>query len=649
MLDTEQGPARVRSLGGWLRTFSRIQLIAIPTVGAFFILDIPFYLGMAILKEQYFGIFFALLGINLFLLFPARRRVREDRVPWYDFILVIFSIVVGLYITIFYPKVLFELGVATTDKVVLGTITIFLILEGVRRVTGWILVLLGLLFLVYGRFTWLFPGVFNGPGITWDLLSIYLFLDPTALLGLPMDVTAVVILGFVLFGNLLFGIGGGKLLTDMAMAGFGRFRGGPAKIAVVASSLFGMISGTAVSNVAFVGPVTIPLMKKTGYKPHVAGGIEAISSTGGQLMPPVMGVTAFIMAEFTGIPYPQIAISALLPSILYYLAVFIQVDLEAAKNGLVGIPREQLPRLRNVMARSWLFFIPLAVLVYTLFIIYLEPGKAALIAALSILFLGFFQKETRLKIKWIIDAFESTGGALLDIGVIVALAGIIIGVVNYTGLGFVLTTSIVQLAKGNVYLLLFIIAAVAMILGMGMPTAPVYVLLATLLGPALIQLGIGVMAGHLFIQYMGMLSLFTPPVAFAAFAAAAIAGADPMRTGYTAMRLGIIAYIVPFVFVFSPALLMMDSIGKIIFAMITSALGCLLVGIALTGYLFQKISIIKRVLMTLASLGLFIPIQQRLSTIGLIANILGGILGLSLIWSEWRNKTLFERKLLNSP
>jgi TRAP transporter 4TM/12TM fusion protein len=390
-------------------------------------------------------------------------------------------------------------------------------------------------------------------------------------------------------------------------------------------------------------------MKKTGYKPHVAGGIEAISSTGGQLMPPVMGVTAFIMAEFTGIPYPQIAISALLPSILYYLAVFIQVDLEAAKNGLVGIPREQLPRLRNVMARSWLFFIPLAVLVYTLFIIYLEPGKAALIAALSILFLGFFQQETRLKIKWIIDAFESTGGALLDIGVIVALAGIIIGVVNYTGLGFVLTTSIVQLAKGNVYLLLFIIAAVAMILGMGMPTAPVYVLLATLLGPALIQLGIGVMAGHLFIQYMGMLSLFTPPVAFAAFAAAAIAGAEPMRTGYTAMRLGIIAYIVPFVFVFSPALLMMDSIGKIIFAMITSTLGCLLVGIALTGYLFQKISIIKRVLMALASLGLFIPIQQRISPIGLIANILGGILGLSLIWSEWRNKTLFERKLLNSP
>ena len=647
MVETEQGIVRTRSLSGSWRTFSRVQLIAIPVIGIFFIMDIPFYLGMAILMEQYFGIFLALLLGNLFLLFPASRKRAADRLPWYDFILMILSFIIGLYITIFYPKVLFELGVVTADKVILGTITLFLILEGVRRVTGWILVVLGLLFIVYGRFTWLFPGIFSGPGIPWDLLSIYLFLDPTAILGLPMDVTAVIILAFVLFGNLLAGIGGGQLFTDIAVAGFGRYRGGPAKIAVVGSSLFGTISGSAVANVMVDGWITIPLMKKTGYKPHVAAAIEAVASTGGQLMPPVMGVTAFIMAEFTGIPYSKIAVSALLPSVLYYWALFVQVDLEAGKNGLRGLPRDQLPRFKDVVTQSWRILIPLAVLVYTLFILYMTPGKSALISAFSILLLGFLQRETRVRRAWILESLEGTGIALLEVGVIVALAGIIIGVVNYTGMGFVLSTSIVELSGRNVYALLVIIAAVGLILGMGMPSAPVYILLAVLLGPALIQLGIGVMAAHLFIQYIGMLALFTPPVAFAAFAAAAIGGTSGMRTGYSAMRLGIIAYIVPFVFVFSPALLLMDSAEKVVLAMITSGFGCLLVGGALTGYFFAQLNPLKRILMALASLLLFIPIQKELSTVGLTANILGAALGVAVLALEWRLKTSSEAGPVN--
>jgi TRAP transporter 4TM/12TM fusion protein len=645
MESTEPSVTRIRSLKGWCRTLARIQLVAIPVVGTFFILDIPFHLGMAILMEQYFGIFFALLLGSLFLIYPVRRRPTDGRVPWYDLILTLLSFIVGLYIAILYPKVLFELGVVTPDKVILGTIAIFLILEGIRRVTGWILVVLGLLFLVYGRFTWLFPGIFKGPGITWDLLSIYLFLDPTAILGLPMDVTAVIILAFIIFGNLLAGIGGGTLFTDVAVAGFGRFRGGPAKIAVVASSLFGTISGSAVANVMVDGWITIPLMKKTGYKAHVASAIEAVASTGGQIMPPVMGVTAFIMAEFTGIPYSQIAISALLPSLLYYLALFIQVDLEAGKNGLHGLPSNQLPRLKDVLMRSWLILIPLAVLVYTLFILYLTPGKSALLSAFSILLLGFFRRETRFRGKWILEALEGTGAALLEVGPIVALAGIIIGVVNYTGLGSILSSSIVQLSGGNVYSLLFIIAVVGMILGMGMPTAPVYIILAVLLGPALIQLGISVMAAHLFIQYMGMLSLFTPPVAFAAFAAAAIGGTSGMRTGYSAMRLGVIVYIVPFVFVFSPALLMMDAPEKIVAAMITSSFGCFMVGTALTGYLFRELSVTKRILMAVASLCLFIPLQKPVSAVGILGNIAGAVLGLALLFFEWRGKQGSDQEL----
>lgn len=362
-------------------------------------------------------------------------------------------------------------------------------------------------------------------------------------------------------------------------------------------------------------------------------------------MPPVMGVTAFIMAEFTGIPYSQIAISALLPSILYYLALFIQVDLEAGKNGLRGLPKDQLPRVKDVIARSWLILIPLAVLVYTLFILYLTPGKAALISAFSILLLGFFRRETRLRGKWILEALEGTGKSLIEVGVIVALAGIVIGVVNYTGLGSILSSSIVQLSGGNIYSLLLIIAVVGLILGMGMPTAPVYILLAVLLGPALIQLGISVMAAHLFIQYIGMLSLFTPPVAFAAFAAAAIGGTSGMRTGYTCMRLGIIAYIAPFVFVFSPALLMMDSAGKIVLAMITSSLGCFLVGAALTGFLFRELSVIRRILMAAASLCLFIPIQKPISMVGLSGNIIGGLLAFILIFQEWKGKQDSEQEI----
>lgn len=649
MSDVQPEVSRFRTLSGGWRFFTRAQLVGLPVVGTIFVLDIPSYLGQAILREQYFGIFLAMVLGNLFLLFPPSQRAARDRVPWYDVTLMSLSFIVGLYIAIWYPKVLFELGVVSLDKAILGTIAIVLILEGLRRSTGWILVVLGLLFLLYARFAWLAPGVFNGPGIPWGELSIYIFLDPSALLGLPMAVTAIVLMPFILFGNLLFGIGGGKLLNDIAMAGFGRFRGGPAKMSVVASSLFGTISGTAVSNVATVGVMTIPLMKKTGYKPHVAAAIEAVASTGGQLMPPVMGVTAFIMAEFTGLPYPQIAVAALLPSVLYYVAVFVQVDLEAGKTGLLGLPRNQLPRLKGVIARSWLFLIPLSVLVYTLFFMLLAPGKAALMGVFSILLMSFFRRETRFRGAWILKALEGTGMALLEISVIVALAGLIIGIVNYTGLGFLLTISIVDLSGDNVYALLFIVGLVSFILGMGMPTAAVYVLLAVLLAPALIKLGIGVMAAHLFIQYMGMLSLFTPPIAFAAFAAAAIAGSGAMRTGFSAMRLGIIAYVIPFLFVFSPALLLMGPPGDVVLAVTSAIVGCLLVGAALTGYLFQDLNWAKRILMALAGICLLIPADGQLSTVGLFTDIVGGLVALVMIPWEWRKSKGVIAKKMEGP
>ena len=638
MTSTQPEVSRFRTLSGRLRILTKVLLIAIPIVGIFFVMDTPSYLGWSILMEQYYGLFLAMVLSCVFLLVPPTKRAARNRVPWYDVILSILGVGVGLYVAVLYPDILWAIGIITPDRVIMGTIAIVLILEGVRRLTGWFLPSLGLFFILFARFAWLVPGVFGGPGIPWDRLFNSLYLDSNAMLGIPMEVTSSIVLGFILFGNLLFGVGGGQFLTDVAMAGFGRFRGGPAKMAVVASSLFGTVSGSAVSNVVTTGVMTIPLMKSTGYKPHLAGAIEATASTGGQLMPPIMGAAAFIICEYTGIPYTKVIAAALLPAILYYAALFVQVDLEAGKTGLTGLPRDQLPPVRPLLGQSYLFIIPLAALVYALFILFLAPAKAALFGVGSILLVSFFRRETRFRLGWILEALEKTGRGLLELTVIVAVAGFIIGVVLFSGVGFVLPLVLGRLAGGNVYLLLLIVAVSSIILGMGMPTVAVYILLAVLLAPSLIQLGVEPLAAHLFILYYGILAMITPPICFAAFAGAAVAGADSMRTGYTAMRLGILAYPVPFLFVFSPALLLMGAPGNIVVSMVTAIAGCFLVGAALVGYLFRDLSPQMRVLMGLVGMGLLIPIQSKFFMVTLLSNIIWSSLALVLFLREWRRR-----------
>lgn len=630
--------SRFRSLNKGLRLLTRLLLIALPVAAVFFIIDAPSYLGWDFLREQYYGIVLAIVLACIFLLVPPTKGSARNRLPWYDVALSILGFVVGLYVAILYPRILWSLGIITPDRVIISAIAIVLVLEGARRLTGWVLPSLGLLFILYGRFTWLAPGIFHGPGIPWNQLVNSLWLDPNAVLGIPMEVTAVIVVAYILFGNLLFNVGGGEFLTNAAMGAFGRFRGGPAKMAVVASGLFGTISGSAVSNVVATGVVTIPLMKRTGYKPHVAGAIEAVASTGGQIMPPVMGAAAFIIPEYTGIPYARVAIAAFLPAVLYYLCLFIQVDLEAGKIGLRGLSQDQLPSLRGILRQSYLFIIPLAALVYALFILFLAPGKAALFAVVSILFVSFFPRQTRLRLSWVLEALEKTGEGLLELTLVVATAGLIIGVINFSGVGFILPLFLSRLAGGNIFLLLLIIGVANIILGMGMPTVAVYILLAVLMAPVLIQLGIGVLAAHLFILYYGILSMITPPVCFAAYAGAALAGADSMRTGYTAMRLGILAYIVPFLFLFSPAFLLMGPLVTIVFSMFTAMAGCFLLGCALVGYLFRGLNPQTRVLMGLAGIGLLIPIQNQFFLATLLINIVGGILALALLVREWRQR-----------
>ncbi|MFB3884921.1 MAG: TRAP transporter permease [Thermodesulfobacteriota bacterium] len=640
MTSNEPEFSRFRSLNKRLRLLTKLLLTSLSVMSVFFIMDTPSYLGWAFLREQYYGFFLAIVFASVFLLVPATRGAPRDRVPWYDVILSISGFAVGLYVALLYPRILWSLGIITPDRVIMSTIAIVLILEGVRRMTGWVLTILGLLFILYAHFTWLVPGIFHGPGIPWDRLSNSLYLDPNAVMGTPMEVTAVIVVAYILFGNLLAGVGGGEFITNLAIAGFGRFRGGPAKIAVVSSGLFGTISGSAVANVMVDGWITIPMMKKTGYKPHVAGAIEAVASTGGQIMPPVMGAAAFIIPEYTGIPYSKVALAAFIPAVLYYACLFIQVDLEAGKTGLRGLSRDQVPPLKGILGQAYSFFIPLAALIYALFVLYLSPGKAALFAVASILVVSFFLRQTRFRLSWILEALEKTGGGLLELTMVVAVAGLIIGVIQFSGLGFILPFFLGRLAGENLVLLLIIIGIANIILGMGMPTVAVYVLLAVLMAPILIKLGVGTLAAHLFILYYGILSMITPPVAFAAYAGAAIAGSDSMRTGYTCMRLGILAYIVPFLFIFSPALLLMGPVTNIIVSIITALAGCFLLGCALVGYLFRNLSPQMRLLLGLAGIGLLIPIQSQLFMVTLVINIIGASLGFVLVFWEWRQRLL---------
>jgi len=627
----------------------RFLLIALPLVAAFFIMDTPSRVGWPFLMEQYYGIVLAMVLCIIFLLVPPIRKLSLQKVPWYDVILAVAGFGVGMYVVIYYQAISLSLGIITPDRVIMGTICILLVFEAVRRFSGWILPVLGAIFILYALFTWVIPGPFGGDGIPWPRLANSLFLDKNALLGSAMEVTAVTVLPFILFGGLLFAVGGGEFLTDFAMALFGRFRGGPAKISVVASTLFGTISGSAVANVTTVGVMTIPLMKKAGYKSHVAAAIEATASTGGQLMPPVMGAAAFLIPQYIGMPYSAVAMAAFVPAVLYYINLFIQVDLEAAKNGLKGLPKSQLPPLKGTLKQMYLFIVPLVVLVITLFSMGLPPGQSAFAASASILVLSVFRKQTRFKIGWLVKGLEDTSRGILELASVVSMAGFIIGVITFTGLGFLLPIFMGRVAGGNVYALLFIVAIAALILGMGMPTVAVYILVAVLLAPTLVQLGIVPIAAHLFIFYWGMVSAITPPVCFATFAAAAIAGSDSMRTGYSAMRVAILVYPIPFIFALGPALLLVGTPLEIILAITTAIIGTLLLGTAAVGYMFCDLNAWKRILAGLCGIGLLIPAQAGpIFHIAMYTNIIGGILAVLLVGWEWMHRKKTVSTIANS-
>jgi len=612
--------------GGLLRAL--LGLISV--VCLVYATDAPSYFGIVVFKEQFFGLIYGLVLTAGFIMFPAKMHSSRDRVPWYDAGMALIGLVGGLYICFMYPKIVTTLGVVTKDKVIFGGMTVLVILEMSRRIYGWPLVILAVLFILYAHFAYIIPGILGGRGFSWQRLASFIYLDSGSILGFIAMVVYGMVFCFMFFGRALFATGGGKFFTDISLAIMGKKRGGAAKVAVAGSALFGMMSGSASSDVVITGSITIPMMKKTGYRPYVAAAVEAVASSGGPLMPPVMGATAFIIAELLAIPYQQIVISAAIPAILYYTTIFLHVDLEAKKMGMKGLPADQIPGFKQALFDGWIYVVPMMALIYFLFILYVNPGKSALFAFASLVIVSLFKARARFTLKKFFDCLVDTGRFTVQIGIICAVAGIIIGIVSLTGIGFVFSQALINISGGEVYLVLALTATAAMALGMGMPITASYIILAVLAAPALVKIGVFPLAAHLFVFYFALLSFITPPVCVTVYIASPIAGSEPMRTALEAVKIGTIAYIVPFVFATRPSLLLMGNLTEILLTVPACMIAFIFLTIAIRGYLFFKLSILMRCLLAIAAAFLLIN--------HLIINVVGLAMLIVLFHWNWRTK-----------
>ena len=480
-----------------------------------------------------------------------------------------------------------------------AVVAIGVVLEGTRRVIGWALPLTALVFLAYSA---LFTQV------KLPVLLEQLYLSTEGIFGSTLGVSASYVMLFVLFGAFMERSGTGQLFMDFAMALTGRQAGGPGKVAVVSSSLFGTVSGSAVANVMVDGPITIPLMKRTGFRPPFAAAVEAVASTGGQLMPPIMGAAAFVMAEFLAVPYATVAMWAAIPALLYYVAVFFAVHFVAKRDGLAGVPREELPRMGRVMLERGHLFIPIGIILCGLFLGYSAP-LSALVAALACLPVALLRATTRQNITWrsVLGALDEGARNTLAVAMACACAGIVIGCVTITGLGITFTQMVIVLAQNSLVLALVLTAMAGIVLGMGMPTTPAYIVMVSLLVPAIIKLGAVTPAAHMFAFYFAILSAITPPVALAVFAAAGLAKANMWSTGWAAMRAAAPAYIVPFMFVYEPALLLIGDWTTSLHAAVSATLGVILLAAGLFGYLLRPANWWQRAILIAAALLLIKP------------------------------------------
>jgi TRAP transporter 4TM/12TM fusion protein len=543
----------------------------------------------------------------IYLLYPFRRNRSSAVVHPLDLGLAILSVAAGAYSILNYESLMESSGLYSNLDLAMAALGILLTLEATRRIVGLPITIIASVFLLYAFLGPYFPGFFSHRGFDIKRITTHMWFTTEGIMGIPLGVSSTFIFLFILFGAFLTKTGIMDFFMDLSNAVAGWASGGPAKVAVIASAMEGTVSGSSVANTVGSGSFTIPMMKGLGYKPEFAGAVEAAASTGGQIMPPVMGAAAFLMAEFLGLPYVEIAKAAAIPALLYFTGIWLVVHLEAKKTGLKGIPMERLPKLWNVIKKDSYLILPLVGIIY-----FLCEGSTPMRAALAGLALcvavGMIRKATRMNIKSLLETLETGARSALGVAAACATAGIIVGVVTLTGLGLKMGEGLVSLAGGMLFPTLMLTMISSLILGMGAPTTANYVITSSVAAPALLKLGVAPICAHMFVFYFGILADITPPVALAAFAGAAVARANPMQTGINATKLGIAAFVVPYIFVYSPSLLLIDyTLGGLLCMVITATIGMIGLATAVEGWYFTAMSWWERIMSALAGLLLIDP------------------------------------------
>ncbi len=609
--------------------FSSIRTGWRPVVTALGIASCLFHLYVLILAPMAPWIFrsahltFAL--VITFCVVPVRKGAAGAPSVIVDLVLIALSLAVMSYVALFHEEMAPRAGSAPEEwDVIVGTVAIVVLLEATRRLSGWPIVILILLFIVYGLAGSWFPGPLYGRDYDYERVITFVF-SLNGIYGAPLNSSAVYVFLFILFGSILQATGASQLFIDLALGLSGRFRGGPAKVAIVSSSFFGTMAGSSTANVVVTGTFTIPLMIRSGVPRVIAGATEAVASTGGQIVPPIMGAGAFLMAEILGIPYGEIILAAMFPAFLYYVAVFILTDLDSARRGLVGLPRDQIPRLLGTLARGGHLLLPLVVLVVALMGYDLSPYRAAIFALMANVAVSFLRRSSWLSVRSVIDAMEKTAGSVLEIATTTASAGIIVGVLAMSGLGGRFASIVVDLSEGNLDLALVLTMFVSIVLGMGMPSVAAYAVAASVAAPGIIQMGVPPLAAHMFVFYFASISAITPPVALASFAAASLSQASLWRVSLRAMVLGMAGYLVPYVFVNEPALLLIGEFtaDALVTAVLFTTLGFFGVAAAVTGWLLKPLALWQR--------AAYLAAGVTMIKLGLVSDLIG--IGLMIVAS----------------
>ncbi|MDO5116655.1 MAG: TRAP transporter permease [Synergistaceae bacterium] len=619
--DTE---ARFRVLRGWQSKLVTIIAIAMSCF--------HFYTsGFGLLLAQKQGaVHLAFTLCLVYLLYPISSKISKSRgIPIYDFILAGLSIAASMYLVVFFDDLITRAGLPNNMDLFMGLLMIFVLLEATRRISNPVLPCLAITALLYCYFGRSMPSLLVHRGFSVSRIINHMYLGTEGIFGAPIEVSSTFVFMFILFGAVLEKTGLGKFIIDLSLALAGWSVGGPAKVAVVSSGLMGTVSGSSVANVCTTGMFTIPLMKSVGYEPHFAAAVEAVASTGGQIMPPVMGAAAFIMAQILGVPYMEIVLAAIVPALLYYFAVMVQVHFEATRLGLRGISFSQLPPLLPLIKSKGFLLIPLIAIIYFLLAGY-TPLKAAFNGILVSFALSWLNKETRLSLPRICDAFEAGARGAIGVACACGTVGIIVGMGTLTGLALRIATAVITLAGGSKILTLFFTMLASLLLGMGLPTTANFIVTSTMAAPALLMLGVPAKAAYMFVFYFGIAADLTPPVALAAYAGSGIAGSDPMKTGITAFKLALAGFLVPYIYVYNPMLLFIDAKTiPLLQAILTALLGVCLLAMFTIGYFKAHISWILRFAALGGALCLLIP--------GTITDVIGLSI-LTIIYLIQKNK-----------